>query len=444
MPAPVRDRQIVQSGLLSLSERLRAAPAPRVEWVSDPWQVPPPWEDDGWDVWAYIAGRGSGKTATGAHYIDELLTEHRWQARIIAPTIRDAKECVVGPVGLLSVNPDLKWRQNDLVVLWPNGSRLRLYGAYTPEDVERLRAGGNSHVDWYEEMATWVKLEETIEMATLGLRLGHHPRSLVTTTPKPREALKGFLYQLDTDGKIVEPWPNVRISTATTEQNKHLAKVVRDKFYREYAGSRLGEQELEGKFLEQLEGALWNEGMIEPYRVDEPPVLVQTVVWVDPAKTNQMGSDETGIVVVGRGVDNRGYVLADHSGHYGPKQWADVAVDLALEWGAYIVGESNIAGDLVAENVRAVLRERGLIGKVRVETRRSKQSKENRAQPAVTLYEQGRISHVGYLARLESQQFTFTGERGRKDDRVDALTGGLIELALNREFGQSRGWRVIS
>jgi phage terminase large subunit-like protein len=425
------DADLAAAGLQAMLERLQDAPTPRSEFVPLPHQIPPPWEDESWDVWLMLAGRGTGKTAAAAHILDRLMSEHRgWQSRIIAPTVRDARECVLGATGLKAINPRVQWKINEASVFWPNGSRCRLYGAFTPEDVERLRAGGNSHFDWYEELAAWPKLDETWQQASFGLRLGAHPRAIVTTTPKPKDRLRKLIADVRT-----------RITKASTRDNPHLSEGVRRRLYEEYEGTRLGRQELEGQLLDDIEGALWSTSMIEPYRVPEAPELVKTIVAIDPAKTRRRESDLTGILVVGRGVDAHGYVLADLSGRYSPAQWAARAIWAYDHYqAAYVIAETNIAGELVTQ----VLRDAD--DRVPVRGVRSRQSKMGRALPLVGLYEQGRMHHVGLHAALEDQmlEFTGSGDSAEADDRVDALVIGAAELHLIRETVERRGWRAYA
>jgi phage terminase large subunit-like protein len=423
----------VDAGLRAMLDRLSTAPVPRPRFTPLPHQQPPPWDDDSWDTWIILAGRGSGKTLASCHYLNEIMSTHKgWYGRIIAPSIGDGREsCVVGPSGLLAINPKLRWRTNEGAVIWPNGSRVRVFGAYTPEDVERLRAGGNSYLDVWEELAAWPKLDECLDQAAFGLRLGRHPRAIVATTPKPRERLRALLKE-----------PGTRITRASTRDNPHLASRVRKKLEDAYAGTRIGRQELDAEMLDDVEGALWSSSMIDPYRVLEIPwdQLVRVVVAVDPAKTRRRESDLTGIIVVGRGLDGHGYVLADLSGRYSPAQWASIAIKARMDFRAdAIVAETNIAGDLVTEVIRAVDEH------VNVRPVRSHQSKRGRALPAVALYQQKRCHHVGYMEALEDQMYAFTGsgDTSEADDRVDALVLALHDLQLTYDAIMSRGWRTV-
>lgn len=101
-----------------------------------------------------LGGRGTGKTDFGAHYLYRYVMNaprstksgppHR--VRIIAPTLGDAVQCVTGEAGLQSIDHriQLKSGSSGLRAVFPNHAVARLFGAHTPDDVERLRAGGNS------------------------------------------------------------------------------------------------------------------------------------------------------------------------------------------------------------------------------------------------------------------------------------------------------------
>lgn len=423
---------VLGSGLEAAIERLRGAtPVPR-KLEPLPHQLLPPWEDD-WTTFVLLAGRGSGKSAAAAYHMNRLMSSRRISGRIIAPTIRDARECVVGPVGLRTINPQVRFRINEGTASWPNGSRVSLFGAFTPEDVQRLRAGTNSELDWYEELAAWVKLEECLQQASFGLRVGNRPRAIVTTTPAPRRPLKELLAE-----------PGTVSRHATTDDNPYLPGHIRERLHRAYDGTRLGDQELGGILFDDVEGAFWSSDMIDPHRVHEAPLMTKVVIGVDPARTSENRSDETGIVVAGR-LGNEAYVLDDLSGRYTPEGWAEKALWAAHTYGAgVIVAETNISGDLVKRNLDAEMQMMSNPPNVRVIGSRSRQKKAGRAQPVVALYQQKRVHHVGVLLGLEDQQYEFTGanDNSEADDRVDALTLAITELDLTFEVIPGRQWKV--
>lgn len=223
-------------------------------WVPLLHQTPP---DGDWLYWVLRAGRGAGKTDAGSHYTDSYAEAHPGcRIAVIAPTLGDAREtCVYGETGLLAANRLIEFHISRGVLTWPNGSQARIFGAYTPEDVERLR-GPQHHLAWCDELASWPKLDGCWNNLRLGLRLGEQPRAVITTTPKPRKKLLEIMDD-----------PHAVVVHATTADNPYLSTGVRGEFYRLYGGTRLGRQELEGELLMDTPGALWTWEMIERSRV---------------------------------------------------------------------------------------------------------------------------------------------------------------------------------
>ena len=152
---------------------------------------------------------------------------------------------------------------------------------------------------------------------------------------------------------------------------------------------------------------------------------MRIVVAVDPAVTSGEQSDETGIIVVGRGADGRGYVLADRSCRDTPSGWAHRAVQAFEDYKAdRIVAEKNQGGDMVEATIRSVMPSapyKGITAKV---------GKRLRAEPIAALYEQGRISHVGSFDILEDQMTGWLPDSGTSPDRLDALVHAITELGL--------------
>lgn len=186
-----------------------------------------------------------------------------------------------------------------------------------------------------------------------------------------------------------------------------------------------------GQFADASESALWSIELLEQQRIiDQPlPDMRRIIVAVDPSGCSgeeDKRSDEVGIVVVGLGVDGRGYVLEDLSAKLGPAQWGK-AVAAAFERHAAdcVVAEVNYGGAMVKEIIRAA--RPGTPFKEVVASR----GKVVRAEPISALFEQQKLWIVGYMAELEDQlcamtTYGYTGNRS--PDRADAMVWGFTEL----------------
>ena len=204
----------------------------------EPYQRPP---DGDWRWWLFMAGRWSGKTYAGATWLNERAeTEAGCRVAVIAPTLNDAAEtCVLGPAGLLKINPAIRFIRPHTLI-WTNGSRGRLFGAYMPEDVERLR-GPEFNYAWGDEVATWRMLDNPRMWSNLEfcLRAGENPRAILTTTPKPRPKM----FDLVASGRTV-------VTKARSSDNPHIHPDVQAELYAEYGDSDIAAQELEGELLQ--------------------------------------------------------------------------------------------------------------------------------------------------------------------------------------------------
>jgi PBSX family phage terminase large subunit len=184
-----------------------------------------------------------------------------------------------------------------------------------------------------------------------------------------------------------------------------------------------------GEWLDDAEGMLWNREIINRSRIQTAPELVRKIVAIDPAITANIGSDETGIVVLGKDERGRIYVLEDLSGKYSPNEWSSLASSAVIRHGAdCIVAEKNQGGEMV----EAVIRQNDNRKRVKLVT--ATKGKYVRAEPTYSLYEQSKVFHVGNFPILESQMITFDPDKGKSPDRVDALVWGITELTDTGEF----------
>jgi len=370
-------------------------------------------------IWLILAGRGWGKTRTGAQDIAlYAMRNPNTICAVVAPTFGDLRRvCFGGESGLVSLIPKecydsefgtAGYSSSICEIRLGNGSKIVGYASI---NVERLR-GPQFHRAWCDELASW-QYPEAFDQLMFGLRLGDNPKCIITTTPKPIPLLKSLVARDD-----------VYITRGSTFENEeNLAPSALAMMKSRYEGTRLGQQELYAEILEDTEGALFNRDMIDKNRVPTIPELVKIVVAIDPAVTSHDKSDETGIVVTGRDANGHYYVLDDRSGKYSPDDWIKKAIALYYEYEAnYIVAEVNNGGDLIERLIR--------VSDLKVPYRaiRSSKGKMLRAEPVSSLYEQNKVHHVGCYKELEEQMCQYTGNSVSSPDRLDALVFGITSL----------------
>lgn len=379
-----------------------------------------------WLTWLILAGRGFGKTRTGAEWVRSMVCGSTplgkgKSARIalIAETSADARDVMVeGDSGILGVHPkDFRplYEPSKRRLTWPNGAVATLYNATEPDQLR----GPQHDLAWADELAKWQYARDTWDQAQFGLRLGDHPRVCVTTTPRPIPLIR----------EIMADPRTVTTRGKTTDNAGNLAGSFMDQMRAKYEGTRLGRQELDGEILDDVPGALWTRAMLETASATELPDMARIVVAIDPSGTNgEDDGDEIGIVVAGRGVDGRGYVLEDLSCKLSPDAWARRAIEAYYRWQAdRLVAERNFGGAMVQSVIRTADRN------VSYKEVTASRGKSARAEPVAALYEQGRVSHVRGLNTLEDQMtlMTMAGYAGEgSPDRVDALVWALTEVML--------------
>ena len=383
-------------------------------WARDK-QLPP---DGPWRVWLVLAGRGFGKTRTGAEWVRAGVEAGRLgRIALVGETAADVRDVMVeGESGLLAASPPWsrpRYAPSRRMLSWPGGAVAH---AFSADDPEQLR-GPQFDGAWADEIGKW-RYPEAWDNLMLGLRLGGDPRCVATTTPRPR----AWLARLAADpGTVVT-------SGATSENAANLAPAFLDRVLATYGGTRLARQELQGEMLRDTPGALWRRTDFDRRRLAPAavPPLHRAVVAIDPAMTAGPGADETGIVAAGIDAAGTGHVLEDLSGRLSPAAWARRAIDCYRRLGAdALVAETNQGGDLVAQTLATV------DPAVPVRAVRASRGKRSRAEPVAALYEQGRVRHAGAFPDLEDQMCAWTGAPGKASpDRLDALVWALSDLML--------------
>lgn len=429
------------------------AKAMRYDWSvwARPDQLPP--EGD-WRVWVLSAGRGAGKTRSGAEWVRKKGPQRR-VGMLVAANPRDARDFMLeGRSGVLTISPPgeaPKYEPSKLLLTWPNGAVAHVRSA---EDPDSLR-GPSLDWAWVDELTKYKYPESTWDNLRFSLREGVNPQTVITTTPRPLPLFKKIVGHgpLTTRPLIKGTAIAPRISTFRNQAN--LAPEFLEEMIDTYLGTTLGEQELMALLVEDVEGALWKSAMIEVDRLLPEPgggrwlrnafgFLVpgwlrfsEVAVGIDPPGSE---TTECGIVVAASDADtNRGgYVLDDRSTTGSPGVWAKASIRAYHDWQAdFVVVERNFGGDMVENTIRTVesWEENGVLypsgQDVRVVEVTASRGKAVRAQPIVGKYEQHRVHHLGRFALLEAEMTTWVPDSGQDSpNRLDALVWALTRLLL--------------
>ncbi|MFC7378259.1 phage terminase large subunit [Brevundimonas sp. GCM10030266] len=354
--------------------------------------------------------------------------------------------------------PDLVIDKNetDLVATLPNGSQLVIGGLDDKERVEKIL--GQEYATLYfneSSQIPWSSIETA--MSRLAQHVELDPK-IAAHTGRTHLALRAY-YDCNPPSKLhwshqlfrqklkpgtKEALPDPDDYAEMLVNPKDNAANLPPKYFDILAGmSAAKRQRFErGEWASEVNGALWTlEDRIAPdervmpgidstrIAADAAPTMQRIVVAVDPSGTKgDGGGDDIGIVVAGKGVDGRAYILADRTCQLSPDGWGRMAVGAYHEFKAdRVVGESNFGGDMVRFVVQTADK---LVSYHDVKASRGKVV---RAEPVSALYEQGLVSHVGDFPDLEDQMCNFTsaGYVGEgSPDRADALVWALTELML--------------
>jgi phage terminase large subunit-like protein len=439
LPPPVRAKII---GSLSNRERLSLQYAWESFWAR-PKQLPPPGQ---WLIWCLLAGRGFGKTRTGAQFIHRRAMQKKRHIVLAGATSGDIRHTMIeGDSGLLAVaapHERPSYESSKARVTWPNGSWARLITADKPDKFR----GPNCDTFWADELAAWRYAQDAWDQLMLTFRVGDDLRGVVSTTPRAIPLIKALIKRKST----------AVVHGTSYENRANLSEAWFEEIISPYEGTRLGRQEILAHVLEDAPGALWKREQIDADRVRlQPKDMARVVISVDPAVTAKLGpkpttgtvhkrrSNETAILAgctapappgfvhdaARKGKKKlHGYLLEDASGIYTMEKWAEKVIELYDAWEAdHITCEVNQGGDLVAANIRTIRRD------VKIVEVHATRGKYVRAEPIASLDEQHRIHHVGSFPMTEDQLCTWEPELGMESpDRLDAYVWLFTDLMIDR------------
>jgi len=398
-----------------------------------PWSTGIPTENKDIRRWYLRGGRGSGKTFAGSFALKEIILWYggsdengdRREYGIVGPSFKYTKETLMeGGSGLIKAfggenGKHIKdYNRTTGTLTLSNGAVVFTAGAdNNGQGIE----GKNLSAIWLDEVGLWSlrRWKYTWEQAIRFAVRKDPALFIMTGTPKEGHP---FVKELINDEKVCTV-------VTSTKENTALPESVRQEYESQYAGTRLGRQELEGEVLYDVPGALWTIAHIETNRLRKEDIdkddLKRIFIGWDPATTSTEGSDEHGIIIAGQlnSEPKEFVILEDGSGRYSPLEAVRKVIDLYETWNAdMVVAETNNGGDMIEALLRTAS---STIPFTKVTATRGKRL---RAEPIAALSEQGRLKIGGTFPKLEEQMTTWSVEQPGSPDRLDAMVWAVTAL----------------
>jgi len=325
--------------------------------------------------------------------------------------------------------PGLKWKEHraDGLIQLPNGSEIWFGGLDSAERVDKI-LGREFATIYFNECSEISYPAVMTALTRLAQKTSLMNKAYFDCNPSGKKhwSYKLFVDKIDPENKIPLLFPDNYISMLMNPDGN--AENLPEGYIDETLSGLSRKQRqrfLEGRWMDETEGALWKHSMIDAHRVIKVPQLIRIVVGVDPAVSSQNASDETGIITAGKSSDDNYYVLSDASLRGTPLEWAQaVCTEYKKHRADRVVAEVNNGGDLIVANLRRVAPE------IACKSVHAARGKLVRAEPVAALYEQGRVHHAGSFPELEEQMCSYAPAAAKSSpDRMDALVWALTELS---------------
>jgi len=426
----------LQAALAELVNRSAAKDRTPFEVALQDYQKAP--EGD-WRVRLFRAGRGAGKTHSGAAWSAEQAENvHPGKVgMVVGPNYTTVKQVMIEGQGsgLLDILGDRVKRyvkSPDLEIHLKSGSVILARSAERPESIR----GANLSWAWADELQDWRYREAWHDSLMPALRIGNLPQVMVTCTPRSVGLIRDLREMVESGN------PRIVEQTATMFDNLFLSEHAKQDLLDQYGGTEIGRRELYGEYVDSVIGAVWKEAWIKtdlPWQTIASlhGGLADCVVGVDPTGQAEGLGDECGMIVAGRTQTGRGVVIADETISGSPGEWIDHLADVFYSeytpdrWSPRTVviegdgSHANFAKEILNRSNHNIPFDIVNTGSV---------SKLDRARPISTMWEQGRVDHLDEFDLLVDQMLTWVpGEvKGYSPDRVDALVWAMSYLFPSR------------
>lgn len=418
-------------------------------------------ENDDWRIRLFLAGRFAGKTVSGSAWgaVKAAVGCPGGEGVLVGPTFRDVRQTMVeGPSGILKAlggenGPWVtKYNRSQFEIDLVNGSKILMRSA---DKLEGIR-GMNLSWFWADEIGSWPYPEVWHEELQLALRIGDHPQGMATTTPRRTPLM------LDLWDRVLAEDPAIILQTATAFDNPFIADSVKEEVRKLYEGTVLFDQEVLGKMVLAVEGAIWQLGDIRhdpnASEIIRNGGIRKCVVAVDPTSQTDGLGDDYGIIVVA--IDRKGiiWVLADRTLRGGDNWKTTDGQDVKLQGPAHgarevvkafndVYTEADIRPHAVvfegSGNIEGYARD--LFGRLApslpIEYVTPAKSKGDRARAVLPLWQNGTVRHLGPFPLLEDEMTTWCPEESKwSPNRIDSLVHGVAHLKPPERLLTDVGW----
>lgn len=323
------------------------------------------------------------------------------------------------------VSPALN--KSDWFLEFPNGSQIWLGGLDDKERTEKIL--GNEYTSIFLNEISHISYSSyTMCVTRLAQKTALVNKIYCDCNPTTKAHWSFRLWFEHKDPTSNEPLPAELYATMQLNPSDNLRNLPDDYITSVLSTLSRNQQKrfLHGEYVDEIEGALWKFGIIDPFRVIAAPEMDEVVIAVDPSGSGEQGSDEAGIVAVGKKGEDA-YVLQDRTGVMSPDSWARTAIERyhALKADA-IIAEANQGWEMVRTVINGIDRH------IPVKLVNAQRGKVLRAEPVVAKYEQGKVHHVGMLPELEDQMTTWV-KGDKSPGRIDALVHGVTHLLIKEK-----------
>lgn len=377
-------------------------------------------------------GSRSGKTAILLYAVIVRSLKHKSRHAILRHAFNHAKTTIWHdslPKLLESEKIPHKLNSSDMFVQMPNGSEIWIGGLDDKERTEKILGAEYSTI-YFNEISQIGYPEINIARTRLAQKTGLVNKAYYDCNPPTKNhwAYKLFVKGIDPVTKEAINTDNYAMMVMNPKDNlenlpEDYVKTLETLPYRQR------QRFLDGLWLDEIEGALWTDQMIDDARITGMPAMKYKVIAIDPAVSYGEDSDETGIIIAGKGYDDHYYVINDLSGKYAPGVWGNLVIKhYQSEMCNAMVAEVNQGGELVVQNIRQLNKA------IMVKRVHASQGKLTRAEPITALYEQGLVHHIGRFPELEEQMTSYTGKGMKSPDRMDALVWALTDLSEAKQI----------